>query len=76
MRARTNVPDGAMAPVRAVADADGWRARGMVPSGGPDCLVDLGTGHVLITRPDGTTYCGTCHPPLRGPVPTTRKDKP
>lgn len=26
------------------------------------CSVDLGTGHVLGRRADGSTYCATCHP--------------
>jgi hypothetical protein len=26
------------------------------------CLIDLGTGHVMGLRTDGTTYCSTCHP--------------
>jgi hypothetical protein len=26
------------------------------------CLIDLGTGHVMGLRADGSTYCATCHP--------------
>jgi hypothetical protein len=25
------------------------------------CLIDLGTGHVMGIRADGSTYCATCH---------------
>jgi hypothetical protein len=28
------------------------------------CRIDLGTGHVRGTRPDGSSYCATCHPSL------------
>lgn len=38
---------------RSLADGGtaGWR-----------CPVDRGTGHVPALRPDGSVYCGTCHP--------------
>jgi hypothetical protein len=26
------------------------------------CRIDLGTGHVMGIRADGSTYCATCHP--------------
>jgi hypothetical protein len=26
------------------------------------CAVDRGTGHVMGTRADGSTFCATCHP--------------
>ena len=37
------------------------------------CSVDLGTGHVMGVRADGSTFCSTCHPGVlahRGVRPT------
>ena len=38
----------------ASAQLDGWR-----------CGADRGSGHVSARRPDGSIYCGTCHPAER-----------
>jgi hypothetical protein len=32
------------------------------------CYLDLGTGHVLGVRTDGTIFCATCHPSSVGPI--------
>jgi hypothetical protein len=47
---------------------DAYEADGDVPDEEHDdtpmwrCHVDLGSGHRRAVRPDGTVYCGTCHP--------------